>query len=199
MIPPAVSTHVRTLDRDAAAPARHFAFVSGNETHKNLWRLHEIARCAVRRGFCDFTFHLTVTRDAYLQRLGARQHDLQLIDRHFDFIGPTSPREIMRVYENADCVVSLSDLESFSNNYMEAWKVGLPLIVSDRDFARAICGTSALYVDPHDPQSVFAALLQLHADTALRRRLVAEGMRRLAELPSVAHRTSLILAELDAA
>jgi len=199
VIPPAVSAHVRRLERTDGAPARRFAFVSGNETHKNLWRLHETARCAVARGFRDFTFHLTVTRAAYLRRLSGLPHDPQLIDRHFDFIGPIAPREIMRVYENADCVVSLSDLESFSNNYMEAWKVGLPLIVSDRDFARAVCGASALYVDPHDTQAVVAALLQVHADRALRRRLVAEGTRRLGELPTLPQRTSLVLAELGAA
>jgi glycosyltransferase involved in cell wall biosynthesis len=199
VIPPAVSAHVRQLERADVAPARRFAFVSGNETHKNLWRLYEIARCAVARGFRDFTFHLTVTRAAYVQRLRGRSHDRQLIDRHFDFIGPLAPAEIMRVYENADCVVSLSDLESFSNNYMEAWKVGLPLIVSDRDFAREICGASALYVDPHDPRAVIAALLQVQADPALRRRLVAEGMRRLGELPTLPQRTSQVLAELGAA
>jgi glycosyltransferase involved in cell wall biosynthesis len=199
VIPPAVSAHVRHLDRAEGAAARRFAFVSGNETHKNLWRLYEIARCAAARGFADFTFHLTVTRAAYLRRLSGRPHDLQLIDRHFDFIGPVAPREVMHVYEKADCVVSLSDLESFSNNYMEAWKVGLPLIVSDRDFARAICGASALYVDPHDTQAVVAALLQVRADPVLRRRLVAEGARRLGELPTLPQRTSQVLAELGAA
>ena len=199
VIPPVVSAHVRHLERTDQAPARRFAFVSSNETHKNLWRLHEIARGAVARGFRDFIFRLTVTREAYLQRLVGSRHEVQLIDRHFDFIGPISPREIMRVYENADCVVSLSDLESFSNNYMEAWKVGLPLIVSDRDFAHAICGASALYVDPHDTQAVVAALLQVHGDAAVRQRLVADGKRRLGELPTLPQRASMVLAELGAA
>ena len=199
VIPPAVSAHVRTLERTNGAPVRRFAFVSGNETHKNLWRLYEIAHCAIARGFRDFTFHLTVTRDAYLKRLIGRQRDMQIIDQHFSFIGPIAPREIMRVYENADCVVSLSDLESFSNNYMEAWKVGLPLIVSDRDFARSICGESALYVDPHDTQSVVAGLMRVHADPVLRRRMIADGKRRVGELPSLPQRTSLVLAELGAA
>ena len=199
VIPPAVSAHVRHLERADGEPARRFAFVSGIETHKNLWRLYEIARYAVARGFRDFTFHLTVTRDAYLQRVVGRLPDMRIIDRHFSFIGPVAPREIMQVYASADCVVSLSDLESFSNNYMEAWKVGLPLIVSDRDFARAICGTSALYVDPHHTEAVVDGLMRVHSDPVLRRCMVAEGKRRLDELPTLQQRISLVLAELGAA
>jgi len=199
VIPPAVSAHVRHLERPDGEPARRFAFVSGIETHKNLWRLYEIARCAVARGFRDFTFHLTVTREAYLQRVVGRLPDMRIIDRHFSFIGPVAPREIMQVYASADCVVSLSDLESFSNNYMEAWKVGLPLIVSDRDFARAICGTSALYVDPHHTEAVVDGLMRVHSDPVLRRCMVAEGKLRLDELPTLQQRISLVLAELGAA
>src|SRR5262249_52811670 len=137
-------------------PVRRYVFVSGNETHKNLWRLYDIAGHALGGGLRDFVFSLTVTKEAYLRRLAGRTLDPAILDGHFEFLGQVPPQQIMRVYENADCVVSLSDLESFSNNYMEAWKVGLPLIVSDRDFSRAICGDSALYVDPHDAESVVA-------------------------------------------
>ncbi len=196
VIAPAASAYVRELGRGVDSPARRFAFVSGSDTHKNLWRLYGVAKCAIERGFRDFTFHLTVTRDGYLRCLAGRRIDRGIIDRHFVFLGPVPPREIMRVYESADCVASLSDLESFSNNYMEAWKAGLPLIASDRDFARAICGTSAVYVDPHEAGAVVEGLRRVHTDAALRRRMVREGRRRLETLPSLEQRMSSVMAEL---
>jgi glycosyltransferase involved in cell wall biosynthesis len=198
VVPPAVTTHVRSLERAPEARARRFAFVSGNDTHKNLWRLFGIAKRAQQRGFDDFVFHLTVTREAYLRSVRCSPRDQATLDRHFVFLGSIPPQEIMRVYENTDCVVSLSDLESFSNNYMEAWKVGLPLLASDRDFSRSVCGASALYVDPHDADSVLAGMRTISEDARVRRRLIEEGRRRLELLPNLKQRTALVMAQLGA-
>jgi len=198
VIPPFVSTHVRELRRADGGAVRRFVLVSNNYTHKNLWRLYAVAQRARASGLVDFTFHLTVDKRAYLQRLVGQTVDALILERHFVFLGPVAPQDIMQVYESADCVLSLSDLESFSNNYLEAWRVGLPLLASDRDFARAICGKSALYVDPHDPDSVVRGMLQVRADAGLRRTLVEEGRRRLRFLPDLRERTTLVLAELAA-
>lgn len=197
VIAPSVSTHVNDLNRDSEGPVRRYAFVSGNETHKNLWRLYEIAVRARARGFADFAFHLTVTRESYIRQLDMGKVDQEIVDSHFVFLGTVPPHQIMSVYETVDCVTSLSDLESFSNNYMEAWRVGLPLLASDRDFARAICGESALYVDPHNADSVVSGMRQLYGDSALCRKLVKTGRAKLAALPTWQERTSLVMAELE--
>jgi hypothetical protein len=92
--------------------------------------------------------------------------------------------------------VNLSDLESFSNNYMEAWKANVPLLVSDRDFARGICGESAIYCEPHDAAQIAKCMLEFihgNIDTA---RLVANGAERLRRLGSQDMRMDRIHAKL---
>jgi hypothetical protein len=54
-----------------------------------------------------------------------------------------------------------------------------PLVTSDTDFARDLCGTAALFASPHDAQENAAALASLSSSVDLRHRLVALGHRQL--------------------
>ena len=45
-------------------------------------------------------------------------------------------------------------VESFGLIYLEAMKYGCPIITSDRDFSRWICGDLAMYFDPMDAISI---------------------------------------------
>ena len=87
----------------------------------------------------------------------------------------------------------LSDLESFSNNHMEAWKVCVPQIVSDRDFARDICRDSAVFIEPHNPKQVAITLSEVLNNDALLRALVENGRIYLEQLPSQKERMHKIL------
>lgn len=200
ILPPAVSGYVtqrRPAPATTGAPAR-FLFVSGVALHKNLWRLQEVARELQRRGQtgAQIRFLLTVDEAAFksVLREGA---DEELIREYFEFLGPIPPTAIQRPYEAASFLVTLSDLESFSNNYMEAWCVGVPIIASDRDFARSICGPSAVYVEPHDPRAISDLLVSCATDEDLARSLVAAGRERLERLPDTRQRVRLILSYLE--
>jgi len=196
VIPPTPSQYVRPLVGQRRVPSRRFLFISGTSSHKNLWRLPAIAECMLARGITEFMFVLTCTRESYLKSLKSPIMSEELIDAHFTFLGSIPPQRIMEAYNQADIVVLLSDLESFSSNYMEAWLVGLPLVVSDRDFARSICADSALYVDPHQPNDVAEQLIFVSEDLDLQNRLVKAGEGRLSLLPSPQQRFSRIMAEL---
>jgi glycosyltransferase involved in cell wall biosynthesis len=55
--------------------------------------------------------------------------------------------------------------------------MGKPIITSDRDFARVVCGDAALYVDPCNPAAIADALMTLSQDAAWAERTEA-GRRR---------------------
>jgi glycosyltransferase involved in cell wall biosynthesis len=177
-------------------PGRRFLFISGTNSHKNLWRLPAIAESMLAQGITEFMFVLTCTRESYIKSLKQPLTNEGLVDAHFTFLGSIPPQRIMEAYKQADIVVSLSDLESFSNNYMEAWAVKLPLVASDRDFARNICADSALYVDPHRPNDVAEQLILISEDLCLQDRLVKAGSERLLLLPSPQKRFLRIMTEL---
>ena len=78
--------------------------------------------------------------------------------------------------------MNLSELESFSNNYMEAWKAGLAQICSDRDFARHICGGSAFYVEPLNPIEAASQIRHIISQPSELNRLAINGKSLLAAL-----------------
>jgi glycosyltransferase involved in cell wall biosynthesis len=70
-------------------------------------------------------------------------------------------------------------LESFTGTFVEAMHYGLPILTSDLDFARHVCGDAAIYFDPWDPGSIKEAILRLHTDQNLRQELISRGRERL--------------------
>jgi glycosyltransferase involved in cell wall biosynthesis len=83
------------------------------------------------------------------------------------------------VYQAADILFFPTLLESFSRTYLEAMHYGLPIVTSDRDFARECCGDAALYLDPHDVETAVSALQSLAGNPGLRARIGALGRARL--------------------
>jgi hypothetical protein len=65
---------------------------------------------------------------------------------------------------------------------MEAWKANVPLLVSDRDFAREICGDSAVYCEPHDVDDIAVQMLAFVRGEIDIPALVTSGMLRLRPL-----------------
>lgn len=200
LLPPAVSEYVHA--RSEASPnqaPKTFLFVSGTAFHKNLWRLYAVAQRLRALGAkpAGIRLLLTVARGDYIASLRERSVDLSILDDYFEFLGGLHPSQLMSAYERADYLVSLSDLESYSNNYMEAWKVGIPIIASDRDFARSICGGSALYVEPHDPDAVADAILRCATNTDMAAKLVSVGKAKIGALPTTKDRFRRIFSYID--
>lgn len=100
-------------------------------------------------------------------------------------IGPISPGAVGTTIANADAMVNVALLESFSNNWVEAWAAGIPLIATDAEFCRAACGDAALYIDPKDAISSAKSIAFALSDESSRKSLVAAGARQLNSLPSV--------------
>ena len=71
---------------------------------------------------------------------------------------PVDQRRLAQLYGEVDAVVLPSLLKSFSGVYVEAMNLGVPIVTSDRDFARVVCGDAALYVDPGCVSGFLAAL-----------------------------------------
>lgn len=160
--------------------------------HKNLWRLYEITLCLLKLEVRNFKFIVSAKRSEF-ERIQNALLPNDVVDNHFEFVGPVAVNKINYLYENADVMMNISDLESFSNNYMEAWKSALPQICSDRDFAREICGDSAIYVEPHQPESIAKGIMKLCEDHQLRKNLATAGKGRIKLLPSAETKFSEIL------
>lgn len=185
--PPSPSAFIqdRTFRQRPEGKKVEILLLGGLDRHKNIWRLPALARALEALGISDFVFLISASRDAFNAASPECRGNDDLLDRHFEFLGVIPSQQIQAVYDRADFLMNLSDLESFSNNYMEAWKAGLPLICSDTDFARHICTDSAVYVDPHDPAAAAAIIAKLLENPSQQEQMTRVGKRFLAKMPNL--------------
>ncbi len=94
-------------------------------------------------------------------------------------VGPLAQAELPTYFSHVDALIMPTTLESFSGTYLEAMSFSCPILTSDLDFARSICGDAALYFNPWDVESLFQALMRLIADPSLGEELRAKGRERL--------------------
>lgn len=114
-------------------------------------------------------------------------------------VGSVPHRALGDLYRSGAAVLAPSWVESFTAVYPEAWHFGLPVITSDLDFARDLCGDGALYGDPLVPSTFAAPLARALEEPDVRAALRSAGRRRLERLPSWDRRLELYLAALEAA
>lgn len=99
-------------------------------------------------------------------------------------IGPVSRDKIGALYRSADAYILPTLLETYCYPYDEALHFGLPVLTSDRDFARSRLGDAAVYLDPLDADSVARAMAAIMEDENLRSRLVERGRHIVQQIPS---------------
>ena len=161
-----------------------FLFLSGVAPHKNLWRLPELAE-ELLPYVKNFHFVISTSESDFINALNEKDKPVFFKNISlFTFLGTIPPYEISKLYQQCDFLVLLSDLESFSSNYLEAWKAGMPLIVSDRDFSRHICGNSALYIEPHQPKEAARQIGQFIQDGEAIKSNIIEGKKLFEKLPN---------------
>lgn len=97
-------------------------------------------------------------------------------------VGPVALADGPALYRSCDLLFQPSLLETFSATYPEAMATGVPLVASDRDFARTICADAALYFPPLEAGAAAAAISRVLSEPGLRESLVHAGRRRLQAL-----------------
>jgi glycosyltransferase involved in cell wall biosynthesis len=148
--------------------------------HKNLEIVPHVAT-AMRRlsPNLDFRFCFTLPADgAPWQRIVSSAAALGVADRLMT-LGVVRIDALSRAYHEARAVYLPTLREVSTAVYPESFFFRRPLVTSDMDFARELCGDAALFVPPRDAQVTASRLVELAASLALRDRLVAAGERQL--------------------
>ncbi len=188
---PRLEIELASAPTPADPPTFRVLLFSVHRPNKGWSILPDVTRELARRGVA-VEFLLT-TRDA--DDLVARAGDGVCRIRQ---IGPVRPASRTPLLLNADAILLISQVESFSNNYCEAWAAGLPLVVSDMDWSRSALDDAAIFVDPRSASSI-ADGVQAAMDPETRRRLRSEGARMLSKMPTPEERVLRLCDELRAA
>lgn len=85
----------------------------------------------------------------------------------------TSDVEVARIYNRATLALFPSFYEGFGLPPLEAMACGCPVVTSEAASLPEVCGGAALYVNPHDTESIADGITKVASDSDLR-----QGMRR---------------------
>lgn len=99
-------------------------------------------------------------------------------------IGPVEQKQLPTLYYFSDALILPTLLESFSGTYVEAMQYQKPILTSDRDFSRVVCGDAAMYFDPLSSEDIANKVFKLKGDARARAELIEKGRVRLSHMPN---------------
>lgn len=192
------------LVTDALLPAEtgrasvDILYLSGPHPNKRIHLLAEIFS-ELNKGANRYRLITTMPHDHSYCRLNASEFARLSISDACVNVGPINPADVGELLSKVDAIINVALLESFSNNWVEAWAAKLPLIATDAEWARASCGDAAIYIDPNDPANAAQRIIDVfdnpHALDAMR----ASGTKQLASLPTQEERFGQYMAIINAA
>jgi glycosyltransferase involved in cell wall biosynthesis len=153
--------------------------------HKDLIMIPLVAReLAGARPEVSFRFVLTLPHESAALVAIMETASKLGVAGNIENMGPVPVAAGPSLYRSCHISFLPSLLETFSANYPEAMAMKRPLVTTDLDFARDVCGPAAVYFRPTDPRSAAGAILSLIDDRDLWLKVLREGDRVLASLPT---------------
>lgn len=190
VIYPPLPSHVQKLrekaretSSQAASGVVSLLFLATYYAHKNHSILPELV-AELRRRNLSGKVQILLTLDGDRRKeetalLSVLEPDSELICN----LGRLTPSEVGVKLATSDALFLPTLVETFGLIYLEAMAAGKPILTSDRDFARYICGDLAIYFDPHNPMSIADAIETLiEKPTQIRYRTEQEADQQISSV-----------------
>ncbi len=162
---------------------KKIAYIAGPHPNKRIEKLAELFywinrfeqeyRLVVT--FNESSDYATVIKDSFNQ--------YGVLD-YVDFVGPISPDMVPVFLADKCAVVNFSMLESFSNNWVEAWKFRKLLICRNDPYAVDSCGDAAFYLDLRSMRACAMELHRIFESEELYGGFLEKGDKMLKSLPT---------------
>ena len=158
---------------------RRLLVFTSYKPHKNLEIIPTVAaRLKHERQAADVRFVFTLPDARPWRHMLAAAKRLGVGEMMVN-VGPVPAFAGPSLYAGCDALFMPTVLETFSAVYPEAMCMERPIITSDLDFARDICGDAACYYAPTDPEAAASAIASVLGDGSVAAALVAAGRERL--------------------
>lgn len=147
--------------------------VSAYYPHKNIGIIKDIST-ALQRSYPEFNYRFVLTLE--------KQNVPELkgcSDEHIHFIGIVDIAEVPSLYRQCDICFMPSLQECFSATYPEAMRSQKPIVTTNLDFARWLCGNAAAYYSPLSACDAAEKIMELVNSPTLKRQLVDCGKHQL--------------------
>lgn len=159
--------------------------------HKNLSIMLDMA-AVFKSKYPDYNFRFVLTIDkSEFPRIPDE------LKGNFVFLGKVDISVCPSLYEQADIMFQPTLLECFSATYPEAMKMGIPIVTTDLEFSRGLCGNAALYYPPLDANKAATIIYELCKGKDKYNELICNGYKQLKTYDNYEQRVSKLIAILE--
>lgn len=145
--------------------------------HKNMGIAFEAAKL-LKAQHPDFRFRFVMTAQKQDFNYDFLQ-DPDGIAKHFCLIGKVNVAECPSLYRQCDFCFQPTLMECFTATYCEAMRMDKPIISTNLQFAKGLCGIAAKYYEPVDGQSCADSIYSLANDKNLQDQYIKMGKKQL--------------------
>ena len=164
--------------------------VSSTASHKNLKIMIPVSE-HLERQHPDFHFRFVLTCQP--EALNVPEH----LKRHFVFVGKVDVAECPNLYEQADIMFMPTLLECFTATYPEAMRMEVPIVTTDLEFARGLCGDAACYYSAIDAEAAAEAIYKVATDKDYAQQLTEAGKKQLLTYDNYEQRADKLIRILE--
>ncbi|EJE4688654.1 TPA: glycosyltransferase [Vibrio parahaemolyticus] len=172
----------KRFDSRCEVGVANFIYLSGAHPNKNIHRLGPFFKEIIELGL-KVNMTVTLPEGAYFDKIMEEFSRLG-INSVLNNIGPIKPDDVPKVLLESDVVINVAELESFSNNWVEAWASRRLLVCKDAGYARDSCGNAAIYIDLDNVQASAVEVYKVMIDADRYKSYIDAGKLKLKELPS---------------
>jgi glycosyltransferase involved in cell wall biosynthesis len=141
---------------NCAKPVR-LLFLAAYYSHKNHAILPFVAE-ELRRRNLSSQVHVFTTLDANQDGWSSLQKALEMYPDLITNLGRLPPEQVAVALHSSSALFLPTLAESYGLIYLEAMACRVPILTSDRDFARWMCRDLAIYFDPVNATSIVNAI-----------------------------------------
>ena len=164
--------------------------VSTYSSHKNLEIIEEIVRyLSLKHPSFRVRFVLTIDSDEMKMSEGVKENVI--------FVGKKDISEIPYLYEQCDIMFMPTLLECFTATYPEAMRMHKPIVTTDLEFARGLCGDAACYYSAVDSEAAAEAIYKVATDKYYSKKLVKNGEKQLLTYDNYEQRAEKLITILE--
>lgn len=113
------------------------------------------------------------------------------------FIGKTDVSQCPFLYQQADIMFMPTLMECFTATYPEAMRMSVPIVTTNLEFARGLCGNAACYYNATDAASAAEAIFRVATDTDYAKSLAENGKEQLKSFDNYEQRATKLISILE--
>ena len=165
--------------------------ISSYNPHKNFPIMAEICQY-LQKNHPEFSFRFVVTLD--------REQCFFItpdIESHFVTLGRVDVSACPPLYQQADIMFMPTLMECFTATYPEAMRMEVPIVTTDLEFARGLCGDAACYYSALDAEAAAEAIYVIATNKEYAKHLIEAGKKQLLKYDNYKQRANKLIKILE--